>query len=91
MTDQQMQAQLNELLARNAATQLADMQARTAAAAGLAIVCLTRDTFLRSLSDHCNTLHDHGSTEIQQIIRGIFDDLNSAADRLAYITKEAGK
>ena len=91
MTDQQIQAQLNELLARNAETQLEEMQAKTAAAVGLVVVTLTRDTFLRSLNDHCNTLHDHGSAEIHQIIRGIYDDLNSAADRLALLTKEQTK
>jgi len=91
MTDQQIQAQLNELLARDAETQLEEMQAKTAAAVGLVVVTLTRDTFLRSLGDHCNTLADHGNTEIQQIIRDVNGALNEAADRLAFITKESDK
>ena len=91
MTQQEAQARLNELLARDAGTQLEEMQTRAAAAVGLVVVSLARDTFLRSLSDHCNTLADHGSTEIQEIIRGIHDDLNSAADRLALLTKEQAK
>ena len=59
MTDQQIQAQLNELLARDAGTQLEQMKAGIAAAMGLAVVSLTRDTFLRSLSLHGNPVEDH--------------------------------
>ena len=93
MTDKEVQAnaQLEKLLARSAEDLLEQLQTRAAAAVGLIVVSLTRNTFLRSLSQHCEALHDNGSTEVHQIICEVNGALNEAADRLAFLTKEGIK
>ena len=91
MTDQQMQAELTQAMAAGAAAKVEELQAQVAAAVGLVVVTLSRDAFFKSLSVHCDVLHNYGNDEIRQIIRAVHDEMNTAVDRLAYIAKEAGK
>ena len=91
MTDNQLHSSLQEALAATTEAQLSKAQFRTAAATALAGITVTRETFRMFVSEHCNTLHDNGTTEIHEVIGELAYALDEATDRLNYISSEAAK
>lgn len=91
MTNNQLQSSLKKAVADTAAEKLKKGKFQLALTHAEVIVSLTNNTFLRSLSEHVDPVHDYGTADIHKVIRDLSLALNHASARLVTINKRAAQ